>query len=198
MTYLELKTLIADTLNRQDLTSVIPSFIKMAEANIARKLDHWRQERRVSLILNEQYESLPGDFLRVVDMFLDDGSQLDLASPAQIADGKVNKETGKPRYYTINSGELEFFPAPDISYGLTMVYRARVPDLDLDDDTNWVLKDYLDIYLYSALAHSAPYLKEDERVGVWASLAQAAILEANKESLIGKHSGSKLVMRKNL
>ena len=37
-TYNELKTSLADWLNRQDLTSTIPDFISLAEAQIERQL----------------------------------------------------------------------------------------------------------------------------------------------------------------
>ena len=39
-TYAELKTAIANWLNREDLTSVIPDFISLAEADFNRKLRH--------------------------------------------------------------------------------------------------------------------------------------------------------------
>ena len=42
-TYAELKSSIANWLNRDDLTSVIPDFISLAEAQIARDVRHWRQ-----------------------------------------------------------------------------------------------------------------------------------------------------------
>ena len=46
-TYAELKASIADFLNRDDLTSVIPDFITLAEADMNRGLRHWRQEKRL-------------------------------------------------------------------------------------------------------------------------------------------------------
>jgi hypothetical protein len=42
-TYAELKTSIADFLNRDDLTSAIPDFITLAEADMQRRVKHWRQ-----------------------------------------------------------------------------------------------------------------------------------------------------------
>ena len=39
--YSELKSSIADFLNRDDLTSVIPTFISLAEAQFARDLRHY-------------------------------------------------------------------------------------------------------------------------------------------------------------
>ena len=57
-TYAELKSSIANWLNRDDLTAVIPDFIALAEAQIARDIRHWRQEKRVTTSVNEQYENL--------------------------------------------------------------------------------------------------------------------------------------------
>ena len=45
-TYAELKAHVADTLNRDDLTSVIPTFIVAAEAQLNRDVRHWKMEQR--------------------------------------------------------------------------------------------------------------------------------------------------------
>ena len=46
--YTELTASIADTLNRDDLTAVIPDFIKLAEAQLNRDLRHWHPLRKWS------------------------------------------------------------------------------------------------------------------------------------------------------
>ena len=46
--YTGLKASIADFLNRDDLTSVIPDFVALAEAQINRDVRHWRMEARSS------------------------------------------------------------------------------------------------------------------------------------------------------
>ena len=58
-TFAELKSSIADFLDRDDLTNVITDFITLAEADMNRKVRHWRQEARTSQTINEQYEDLP-------------------------------------------------------------------------------------------------------------------------------------------
>ena len=47
-TYAELQSSIADFLDRDDLTSVIPTFISLAEADMNRQIRHWRQEKRAN------------------------------------------------------------------------------------------------------------------------------------------------------
>ena len=46
--YTGLKASIADFINRDDLTSVIPDFISLAEAQINRDIRHWKMEARSS------------------------------------------------------------------------------------------------------------------------------------------------------
>jgi len=195
--YGELKTAIADFLNRDDLTSVIPTFVALAESQIARDLRHWRQESRVTTTLNERFENLPSDWLEGIHMHLSKGESIEYASVAEISRQKVgnNDEAGKPRLFTLNSGQIEFFPQPDDDYTLTMIYYARIPTMSADDDASWLMTYYPDVYLYGSLLQSAPYLAEDARVGVWAQLYSAAIKNLGDDSTKARSSGGPLVMR---
>ena len=60
----ELKSSIADFLNRDDLTSVIPTFISLAEAQFARDLRHYKMENRATGTIDSQYMTKPSDWLR--------------------------------------------------------------------------------------------------------------------------------------
>ena len=64
--YNELKTSIADFLNRDDLTNIIPDFITFAETNINRDIRHWRMEKRANAVLDTQYTALPTDFIEPI------------------------------------------------------------------------------------------------------------------------------------
>ena len=48
-TYAELKTAIADFLNRDDLSSVVDTFIDLAEARIQREIRHYKMEETDTL-----------------------------------------------------------------------------------------------------------------------------------------------------
>ena len=79
-TYAELKTSIADFLNRDDLTSAIPDFITLAEADMQRRVKHWRQEKRSTAELDTQYSAIPADFLEAIRFYItsNDSSPLEL------------------------------------------------------------------------------------------------------------------------
>lgn len=196
-TYAELKTAVADFLNRDDLTSVVPTFITLAEAQIARDLRHWRQEKRVTTTLDETFETMPADFIELKSLYIDDKRQLECISLGELSRRKIeiNSESGEPRFYTFNSNQLEFFPSPDQDYELTMVYVARIDPLSDTDTTNWLLTYHPDIYLYSALLQSAPYLQDDARLSVWTSMYGSAVQQLNLESSRAKHSGGVLKLR---
>ena len=58
-TYAELKTNIADFLNRDDLTSVSSTFVSLAEADLNRQIRHWRQEKRSTAELTRNIAQYP-------------------------------------------------------------------------------------------------------------------------------------------
>ena len=177
--YDELKATIADFLNREDLTAVIPTFIRLAEARISRDLRHWRQEKRSTAQLNAQYSEIPADFVQPIrfqltDLPTNELKPLSLAQMLQMR-GDRNDRTGRPEYYALTAGSIELFPTPDAEYNASLVYYGTVPALSASNTTNWLLTQAPDAYLYGSLVHSAPYLKEDSRIAAWAQFYQGAV-----------------------
>jgi len=198
-TYAELQASIADTLNRDDLASVTTSFISLAEADMQRKVRHWRMEKRSTAELDTQYSAIPADFVEVIRMYVTSGDTkpLELISQAELLDRKAKSlnTSGAPAYYAITAGEIEVYPAPDGTYDVELYYIASIPALSDSNTANWLLERYPDAYLYGALVHSAPYLRDDARIQVWAALFQNAIDAINAESERSKYGGSGLRMK---
>lgn len=191
-TYSALQTAIADFLNRDDLTSVIPTFIELCEADLNRKVRHWRQEKRVSQTLDTQYSELPADFLQAIRYYItsDNTSPLELISQGEMLERRQNTRDSqnKPAYYAITAGEIEVYPTPDGSYTAELYYYSRLTALS--SSANWLLTYFPDAYLYGSLVHAAPYLADDARISVWAALYQSAIDGINAESEQSKFGGS--------
>ena len=193
-TYTELQSAITDFLNRDDLSSVAPTFISLAEADIQRRVRHWRMEKRSTAELDTQYSAIPADFVEVIRMYITSGDTkpLELISQGELLDRKRKNlnTSGSPSYYAITAGEIEVFPVPDGTYDLELYYISRIPALSDSNTSNWLLEQYQDAYLYGALVHSAPYLKDDARTQMWAALYQNAIDAINLESEKSKFGGS--------
>jgi len=198
-TYSELKTNIADFLNRDDLAAISSTFISKAEADMNRRLRHFRQEKRSTVSITGQYSTLPTDYLETIRFYITGGdtNPLELISQGQLLDRKYKNlnTSGNPRYYAITAGEIEVYPVPDGTYTSELYYYGKTPALSDSNTSNWILEHHPDAYLYGSLIHSAVYLKEDERIQVWAALYQSAIDAINQESEKAKFSGSGLRMK---
>jgi len=199
--YSNLQTTIADFLNRDDLNSVIPTFIQLAEAQMNRDLRHWRMEVRASgqQSAGDAYMQIPADWLETIRFHITDGGTkpLDLISRKALEDKRAGNEnmSGTPRYYTHADSQFELYPTPNEQTNTELLYFAKIPSLSASNTTNWLLEDAPDVYLYGALLHSAPYLSEDERVGVWAQLYGASVQRLNIMSDDARMSGSGLTLK---
>lgn len=193
-TYAELQTVIADFLDRDDQTERIKTFIQLSEAEMSRKLRHWRMENRATAEIDGQYSAIPADFLEPIRLHLETGDYkaLELISQSEMQSLRMrNLDTsGKPAFYALTQGELEVYPTPDGTYNLEMNYYAKIPALTTSNTTNWVLDNYPDAYLYGSLIHSAPFLGEDARMTTWAALFQSALNGIMNESDQAKFGGS--------
>ena len=198
--YTELQDAIADFLNRDDLTARIPTFVDMAEASLNRDLRHWRNENRAIAPVNSRYSALPSDFVEPIRMELsDDKTRVSLMSHYEMQTQRQASADaqGKPLHYNITQGEIELFPTPDVTYNLEMYYYGKIPALSASNTTNVVLTNFPDAYLYGALIHTAPYLGDDQRTQVWASLYQNTISAINRQSEGAKQGavGRKITIR---
>lgn len=174
-TYSELKSTISDWLNRDDLTTVIPTFISLAEAHFNRTTRHRKMVTRSTATLDTPYFAVPSDWLENIRFILNTDPIVPLVfvTPEQLVEDKQKYSvTNQPMFFTMVGQQFEVLPEPSTSYECELLYYAKIPALSDSNTTNWLLTESPDIYLYGALVQSAPYLKEDERLQVWAGLYQ--------------------------
>ena len=198
--YTGLKASIADFLNRDDLTSVIPDFVALAEAQINRDIRHWKMEARSSGQQDpaDEYMQIPADWVETIRLHLTGTgtSVVNLVSRDAMADKRAAQENaaGTPRMYTHADGQFQLYPTPDATTNFELLYYQKIPSLITNTD-NWLLLEAPDVYLYGALLHSAPYLAEDARIAVWAQMYGAAIQRLNQVSEDAMFSGSGLTLK---
>lgn len=196
--YGTLKTAIADTLNRDDLASVIPQFVSLAQAQFNRKIRSHRQITRGSLTINTQFEALPADWLETIRITMD-ANPIRVLTQISMDDltryrTAIDNTTDAPVYFAHNGTDIELFPTPSTSYTGEITYYAKITALSADADTNWLLTNHPDVYLYGSLVHTAPYLKDDARIALWAGLLAQAMSEIEDETAAARF-GSPLRMR---
>lgn len=163
-------------LNREDLGDFIPYFIALAETRIAKVLRTADAENQVELSTTAGAAlDLPADYLEARGVTLAGVGGLSYLTPAALADTYAASAGGRPVHYTIIGRRLVFGPTPDAVYPLVLTYYAKAPALSADAPTNWLLERHPDLLLYAALAESAPFLNDDQRLPVWGGLFDDAL-----------------------
>jgi len=185
-----LKAAVADFLNRDDMTAAIANFVQFAEAGFNRNIRHWQMETVTTFTANAQFEDLPADWVETVRVDVSAGPRLKLVSRAEMQAMRANSEdtTGEPTHYALIGGQIELYPTPDGDYTVNHVYMASIPALSDENTTNWLLTAAPDLYVYASLLHAAPYLIEDQRIAVWGTLRDKAMLELQTASNAAKTS----------
>ena len=183
--YSDLKTEIANYLGRDDLTSQIPTFIRLAEDRLRREL-RIRQMLKHSTATTTAGHStvgLPSDFLAMKEMYLNTTpvSTMTFQTPSSFFTNARVTDSGKPVHYTMIGAEFQFAPVPDTAYSLRMIYYYQPDYLSDSNTSNLFLANCPDLLLYGSLAEAEPYLMNDERINTWASLYQRG-LEALRTS----------------
>jgi hypothetical protein len=197
-TYSELQSAIADWLLRTDLTSVIPSFIDLAEAKFNRRIRDYRMVTRTSITVDAQYEDVPTDWLENVRFQLETSpiTTLEYVTPDQAAEEeRLHSSNGRPLFFTMIGEQFQIIPSPDTTYSATLTYYAKIPALSDSNTTNWLLTTAPDLYLYGTLMEAAPYLDDDQRIQTWGSLYEQGMNALQIESDRAKVGSSSIRMR---
>lgn len=187
--YSELQQAIGDWLNRADLDEKIPDFISLAEAtlNSVLRSSHMVATASVSTVGSTRTAAVPADFLEPIYLQSSDTNPLEQVSPQQLIMLRRSRlrTAATPRFYAILGRNFEFVPTPSGNGTLSLVYYQKIPALATNNTTNWLLTNFPDLYLYTSLLHSTPYLNDDARVAVFNNLiAQTVSAAVQKNQVI--------------
>jgi hypothetical protein len=200
-TYADLKSAVADWINRADLAAVIPTFITLSEAKFNRELRLRGMLTRAEAVTSNEFVGVPSDFLENYSLELNMsniGPQQSLAfiGPLEAKVLKANKVTGKVRYYTIIDGAFELLPAPGSNTDVILTYYQKIPSLSDRQPSNWLYAKAPDLYLYSALLEAAPYLRDDDRMQMWGQARAQVFAAIQEESERSMRPSTQLVARR--
>jgi hypothetical protein len=175
----------------QDATLIarIPTFIQLFEGTMNRALFTRQMESRTQAITDPavttepEFVALPADFqtMRRIRLSGEIGKpSLQFLSGTQMDEMRTcaANVSNVPRYFSIFGNEIELFPTPAAITTLEMIYRQNLPSLNTNA-TNWLLALAPDAYLFGVLLQSAPYIKQDARIQVWAAAVQSALSDLN-------------------
>ena len=197
-TYTGLKASVADFVNRADLTSAIPDFITLAEAQMNRRLLADGPIRQMmasaAITISAEFVNVPSDFLAVRAIYPGTTTSvppLTFAEPEKIVELKVTQpsQDGDISIFSIVGGQYQFWPYNGDTYTGTQIYWQAIPPL-ASNATNWLLTAHPDAYLYGALMQSAPYLKDDQRIQIWGSAFAQILADIVSQDKVSRHAPS--------
>ena len=204
-TYTELKSAIANWLNRSDLTTEIgDDFIKLVESEYNSKL-------RIKAMLTSKTDysvdaetvAVPTGFLQVRDFYIVQGTNkysLTYMPPTQMDQVKGGSTTGRPNVYTILGTNFRFATTPDATYTATINYYKAIDALSGSTATNWILTNHPGVYLYGSLYHAANFLGgiEPNKLQNWLQLYQTGLERIERNDREDQWSGSPLQTRSDV
>ena len=197
--YSDLQASVAGYLGRSDLTTEIPDFIRFAELRLGREL-RTRQmlnSATAPTVANDARTALPTDFLEIRDLFIQGNPRRPLTymSPSAFSRQARADIIGLPVFYTILASEFQYAPVPDAIYTLEILYYAKPTFLSNANVSNVFLANYPDALLYGSLIEAEPYLINDARSQLWATLYDRAIKNISDADQGGEYSGIPLQMK---
>ena len=194
--YTELKTAVANWLDRDDLADRIPEFIALAEARMNRVLRLRMMESKytASTIASQRNYALPASYIQMRNFQLNTSplTSLSYVSPEIYDRLWGGSQGGTPLFYTIIANELQLGPIPGSVITMEMLFYKKIGALSASNTTELMLTDNPDVYLYGALLEAEPFIMNDERIGVWAQGFEKAIVDLQEQDNKDRHSGSAL------
>lgn len=159
--YSELQAAVATWINRTDMGTIIPDFIRLAEAKIATEFKTQQLTVITTFDVDAESEVLPSNYKGAISAHLvtDPKTRLDYLSPDEFEGRYMSSGVGKPAAYTIKGGLIFFAPSPDSTYSCKLVHYAT-PSL-ATTTTNSLLTNYPDLYLFASIVEALDYNEED-------------------------------------
>jgi hypothetical protein len=196
MNYGQLQQAIANRLGRTNLTAVIPDLIALAEPRLYfgfRDIEVSVAPLRVRAMLARETTSLatlPDRFLAVDRLTVPtEREPLAYLPPEEFA--KLGPTTC-PRHYTLQDGGIAVEGGTPAAF--TLSYYRRFPTLSAAGDTNWLLEQFPNLYLYSTLIEAYAHIKDDARIPTAARMYAAAANALIDADMAERHSGSTLTI----
>lgn len=172
--YGDLKTTLDKYLARDDLTAVIPDFIRMGEARLSAELRirFMEASANITIATSTRTSALPSRYLEGRSLYVSGtpNQRLEYKTPVVYWELWADKTVGKPEVFTIEGENFLWGPVPDQGYTGVSLYYKQPDILSSDSDTNGLFTLAPNMYVYASLIEATPFLGNDPRVLLWTSL----------------------------
>ena len=177
--YNDLVSTVESYLARTDLNSIIPTFIVLAQERMTRDL-RTREMLKLATTTATSGDGtveLPADFLEMREIHFQGNPPITMnyQSPDLFFRNFLTSTSGHPFYYTLINDQIQFAPIPNGTQTVEMLYYFKPEFISTTVPTNAYITSFPDAILYATLAEAEPYLMNDSRIQIWATMYDRAI-----------------------
>lgn len=178
--YAELQSSVQSFPNREQDTAYVANtaeFISLAEAGIRRDVRVLDMLKTQAGTMSSGAIDLPARFLAVRALKVDTFGVLDFMDQFSYYG---REDWTYPAGYTIDGTRILVAAGGASAYVLN--YWQSYEALSASSDTNWLLTNAPDVYLYGALVHGAVFLKDPTAAAGYRQLYDAAVSAINSQA----------------
>jgi hypothetical protein len=190
-TYNNLVKEIVDFSHREDLAGKIASFINLSEttmyANDVELLAVRSMETITTALTTGEFLALPADYesFRGIRLITPNNlGKLNYQAPQQMFNDAV---PDRPSFFTIVGNQIQFNCVPDAEYTVQFQYFKKSTPLSPTNQTNDILTNYPNIYLFGSLAALFGYAQDTQQEALYINKFIGAIRGANKSDKKGRY-----------
>lgn len=195
-TYGELLSDVADWMARDDLSDQIRRFVQSAQSDICKDIRVRGMEKTITYSVGAVgSQTLPTDFKGARRLWVDAETRtLDFLPPERFYNSRINGTSGNPIAYTIEGESIIFAPTPGSSnpVDIHMAYFGNYATMVALSDTNTLLQEHYDLYLYCALKHGFAYIRDDIQAAKFKNEYEQMVRKVNRNDNRDRFHGNVL------
>lgn len=192
-----------DDISQSDLSvAVLDLMIAAGERRLYRDVRSSTQDTAYSLVVASNAVTLPADAIELKGAPYVPTFPVVVYAPWEAVQNAIQLNAGlgggttltaNPAFYSFEGDTIIFYPKqPD---GTTVTGRYYKKFSDISGGLNTLFNRHPDLFLYAALAESAPFIGEMTRLSVWEGKYTGLVQSANEEERRRQTRGSKLQTR---
>lgn len=201
LTYNDLQLQITRLLDGEDAvassisTNTIAQVIALGERRIYRNLKSAFNEKAWGLTVTANAVTLPADF-QTASIVHFGKKPLEPVSEEFLLERNTFDTSGTPRFFAVAGGSLIFSPAVATGTALQGRYYCSLPALNASTlPGNALFAASEDLFIYAALAESAPFFEQDQRVPMWNAKFNAILDDINTNQQRAAYSAGRIRIR---
>ena len=191
----KLKTSVDAWLIRDDISVAdeFPEILLLAEADIATDVRCMAQDAITTLTFTGQSAELPADYMEERFPFIDDNiRKIAYMTPKVLRESAAWQNGRVGSFYTLEGGGgtppddrvkmvIAGPASPTDPLDIDVNYIKRFTGMTNDADTNWLLQNFFNVYLYATLRAAAEFIQEDILEDRYAGKYDVAVAKLSKQ-----------------